>query len=189
MEDQQQNTESTPQAVLPVPPPPEIKPTPKPPFWNRPVGKWVDAVFFVFVLVALGFIIIISSTQYHSLSPKAKDATHRANLHQLRNAIAMFEADTGEYPASLKDLIALEEGMLKARVPKGSYQGPYLTGSSGIDGTGIPYNPFIKYPGKTDREEVDDPVIEHHWSYSPKDGKVHSAVKGETIDGVAYEDL
>ena len=132
------------------------------------------------VIVVIAILALIVIPRLLSAGRKAKEATLRANLHQLRNAIATFEADTGVYPGDLDDLVAANEGALTVTgVPSGTYKGPYLTTSGGLGGTGIPQNPFA---GATS-------AVSANWSYTAGDGKVLSAVTGTTLDGVAYTNL
>lgn len=121
---------------------------------------------------------------------KAREATLKADLHQLRNALEQFQADTGLYPEKLIDLTVAqanapkhgvnEKGELKD-IPAGAYVGPYLAGG-GIGDTGIPMNPFA------------DPAagIDAHWIYG-KDGPgmIHPAapMEGTTLDGIPYDEL
>ncbi|MHB9025254.1 MAG: hypothetical protein ACYC7E_13975 [Armatimonadota bacterium] len=108
----------------------------------------------------------------------AREATLRSDLNQVRYGIELFKTDTGVYPARLEDLVAPSEEKLTTRVRRGSYKGPYFLTSGGINNTGIPLNTLAS----------GDPDIAHHWTYSPKNGSVRSAVKGVTLEGVRYED-
>ena len=124
-------------------------------------------------------------------SRKAREATLMANLHQLRNALEQFQADTGLYPEKLTDLTlakanaptrGVDDQKKLVDLPAGAYQGPYLAGG-GIGGTGIPMNPFA------DPNNV-DPVA--HWAYSiDGPGFVYAAVpkEGATLGGIPYDQL
>lgn len=121
---------------------------------------------------------------------KAQESTLKANLHQLRNALEQFQADTGLYPEKLTDLTlakanapkrGLDDQKKLVDLPAGAYQGPYLAGG-GIGDTGIPMNPFA------------DPAadVDAHWAYSiDGPGFVHPAVpkEGASYDGIRYVDL
>ncbi|MHB9022616.1 MAG: type II secretion system protein [Armatimonadota bacterium] len=132
------------------------------------------------VIVVIAILALIVIPRLLSAGRKAKEATLRANLHQLRNAIATFEADTGVYPGDLDDLVAATEGDLTVTgAPAGTYKGPYLTTSGGLGGSGIPQNPFA---AASSTEAA-------NWSYTAGTGKVLSAVTGTTLDGVAYTNL
>ncbi len=120
-------------------------------------------------LVFIGFMVRVFFGSFE-VSPEAK---LNGNLHQLRNAIEQYYTDTRSYPITLTDLTAASASILHGKVKKGSYQGPYLSKPGGINGTGIPKNPFA-LKGDTD--------ITHHWTYNPKTGEVRSAVTGKTID-------
>ncbi|MHB9022937.1 MAG: hypothetical protein ACYC7E_01995 [Armatimonadota bacterium] len=175
MENQQIAVESVPQEVLNIPPPPIIPVTQEP-----AAGKKSDPQLLaktILGLIGFAILVLIVIPRPYTPSRKALEATLRANLHQLRNALGCFEADTGVYPNTLKDLVTLEESALATRVPKGTYKGPYLTTSGGLEGKGIPMNPFAERSA----------YIGQHWSY--KSGQVHSAVRGVTLDGTPYEEL
>lgn len=101
----------------------------------------------------------------------------------LRNAINQFHDDTGCFPGELHDLVAKDEKHLKAHVPKGKYQGPYLSLEGGLDNTGIPINPFTLH------KTHDDFDITHHWRYDRKTGNVQSAMEGVTLKGKKYSEL
>ncbi|MHB0938118.1 MAG: hypothetical protein ACYDCO_27085 [Armatimonadota bacterium] len=123
---------------------------------------------------------------------KAKESTLKANLHQLRNALEQFQADTGLYPEKLTDLTlakanapkrGLDDQKKLVDLPAGAYHGPYLAVAGGIGGTGIPMNPFAD-PNNADPDA--------HWAYSiDGPGFVYPAVpkEGTTIDGIQYVDL
>jgi len=82
----------------------------------------------------------------------------RTNLSLIRKAIKDFKDDTGVYPADLLDLTITDEYILQAKVKPGTYKGPYLTGTNGIDSTAIPVNPFKDPAG----------AITVHWNYDAK---------------------
>lgn len=155
----------------------------------------------VFGFIALFFVSIMALLvvpRVMSAGRKAREATLRANLHQIRNAIAQFQADTEVYPVSLTDLtlakaLAPKKGFNDktnklAVVPSGSYQGPYLNSESGLGTTGtngIPINPF-KSPQDSDYTD-----ITKHWLYTPLIGNIEPAVpsSGSTLDGIPYTQL
>lgn len=122
---------------------------------------------------------------------KAKEATLTANLHQLRNAIAQFEADTGVYPAQLTDLtVPATNGTNagKTVVPANSYKGPYFTPYGGINNTGIPVNPFVDITTNAPATKK----IATHWKYDPVAGTVQvpdNMAAMTTARGDHYGDL
>lgn len=160
-------------------------------FAARRRGFTLIELLIVIVVIAILALIVIPRVM--SAGRKARESTLRANLHQLRNALEEFQADTGAYPTLLTDLTLAQsaaptEGVNEAggtvTIPTGSYQGPYLSVSGGIPGTdGIPTNPF-KHPSDTDYGDATA-----HWTYA--DGVVHPTVPdtGDTLDGLAYSAL
>jgi len=155
-------------------------------FAARRRGFTLIELLIVIVVIAILALIVIPRVM--SAGRKARESTLRANLHQLRNAIEMFQADTGVYPTSLDDLtVAVADapatGAGGASIPAGSYQGPYLSVSGGIGTTGIPVNPF-KHPS-----DADYTTASAHWTYA--DGIVHPTVptEGSTLDGLLYSEL
>ena len=77
-------------------------------------GGWT----LIEMLVVLSLIMILASlalTQYRNSIVTAKEATLRANLYHMREAIDQYYADKGRYPDSLDTLVS--ERYLRA-VPK-----------------------------------------------------------------------
>lgn len=156
-----------------------------------PVWTVMGVALLVLVGLGLGLERIFSA---HDAEPSTSGVTAfvgddtdvntlRANLRMIRNAIAQFQADTGTYPADLDDLVAPTEKMLTITVPAGTYKGPYLPPTGGIDGTGIPMNPFTD-PTK--------PMLTDHWHYDASTGTaaVPLAQAGMTTkDGTPFAQL
>ena len=100
-------------------------------------------------------------------------------LETIRAAIKKYRADLGFYPALLVDMVWYlpdrpAAGPHGEAVPRGAYKGPYLPGNTGIDGTGIPKNPFVN-PTDTRNEA--------HWLYDPETGTIKSTPNFPTPDG------
>ncbi|MHB9133263.1 MAG: prepilin-type N-terminal cleavage/methylation domain-containing protein [Armatimonadota bacterium] len=138
----------------------------------------IELLIVIVVIAILALIVIPHLMSGHR---KASEAALRANLHQLRIAVASFEADTGSFPTDLNDLVAPgEANLVTSGIPSGTYRGPYLTPGGGIAGSGLPINPL----GPTNSTTAQ---INQHWTYA--DGVVGSAVTGNTIDGIPYAQL
>jgi len=114
------------------------------------------------VIVVLAVLALIVIPRVLSAGRKAREATLKANLHQLRSALEQFRADTNMYPAELNALTAARTGPptsgidelgATGTIAEGSYRGPYLSVSSGI-----PLNPF-----KSSRD-ADYATISAHWT-------------------------
>ncbi|MHB9133264.1 MAG: type II secretion system protein [Armatimonadota bacterium] len=133
------------------------------------------------VIVVIAILALIVIPRLMSAGRKAKEATLKANLQQLRNAIGQFEADCGVYPTNLNDLVAGSETQLATTgIPNGSYKGPYLTIGGGVAGSGLPLNPFGPVNSTTAN-------ITDHWTLSG--GTVTSTITGTTLDGITYANL
>jgi len=177
-------------------PPPVYAPNAVPQQSSNQVVLWIVlailGVFLFLSLVGAAFVVV---PRISASGRKAKESTLRANLHQLRNALEQYQADTGLFPASLTDLtVAKSNAPTKGigeygdteNLPAGSYQGPYLSVSGGIGTTGIPVNPYTS----TSNMKYTDVIA--HWSYNVEGpGIVHPAVplEGTTLDGVPYTAL
>lgn len=139
------------------------------------------------VIVVIAILALVVIPRVMGASRKAKEATLKGNLHQLRNAIEQFQADVGGYPDKLETLLepktstsvkALDDAGANLTVPANAYQGPYLTKQGGIDGGGIPKNPFTS---------ATDTTVANHWNYITTPGanpvgSVLSKVTGQTLD-------
>ncbi|MHB0937614.1 MAG: type II secretion system protein GspG [Armatimonadota bacterium] len=140
---------------------------------------------YIIVLLLLLLLAVAMLTPQPHPHRKAKESTLKANLHQIRNAIDAFKADTGVYPANLIDLTAADASNVKAKIKPVSYKGPYLSVSGGIGTTHIPVNPF------KDPSDADYPSLLTHWVYDAKEGIVRPAIpkEGTTVDGIPYSEL
>ncbi len=145
-------------------------------------NRWVYILLgIILCLCCLLFLIIIPRVMNAGVRPRYVSMMY--DLQRLREAIAQFQADTGVWPAQLKDLVA-PAGSTPKGTPRGKYKGPYLTPHGCINNTGIPANPYARTP---DGENL--PNIADHWLYNPQDGSVISAVNGTTRDGRPFSQL
>jgi type II secretion system protein G len=138
-------------------------------------GFTLIELLIVIVVIAILSLIVIPKLM--GASRKAKDATLKANLHIIRQAVEQFQADTGMYPSTLNDLTyamadeasvmgyAVVEGEGAAQeetVPAGTYKGPYLKASGAvIAGTKVPVNPYID-----EGDSTGETAIALHWNYT-----------------------
>ena len=121
---------------------------------------------------------------YENVGRSAREASLRATLQQLRNAIALFQAQCGAYPARLDDLMAVTAPPHgtnsrggRARINPTDYQGPYLTTPDG--------------------QLPEDPITgDGEWDYDASTGEVHSKAPGSmptgyggVWEGMPYSDL
>jgi type II secretory pathway pseudopilin PulG len=105
---------------------------------------------------------------------KAKEASLRGDLHQLRNALQQFEADCGDYPANLSDIMQTKGwhpsgvgGSGVIMLDENGYQGPYLHTADGA----LPADPF---------------TATADWVYAGTEGSVHSNSTLTALDGTSY---
>jgi general secretion pathway protein G len=126
------------------------------------------------VIVVIAILALIVIPRLLGAGRKAKEASLKGDLHMLRNAIQQFEADLGDNPADLDQLVATTApsgagGNGLDLDPQG-YQGPYLKTADGA----LPVDPFT---GSAD------------WTYDAAAGQVHSASTLNALDGTtAYNE-
>ncbi|MHB9026604.1 MAG: type II secretion system protein [Armatimonadota bacterium] len=153
---------------------------------SRRRGFTLLEILVVIALIAILALMIIPRLVL--ASRRAREATLKANLSELRGAIARFEGDVGIYPGLLQDLVAPSGADLSSHIPddaQKNYKGPYLSDTGGIPISGfmgLPVNPFVP---ASDADET------HHWTYSSPNGEVScpATVEGTSLDGVPYTDL
>ncbi len=126
------------------------------------------------VIVVIGILAVIVIPRLLGAGRKSKEASLRADLKQLRDAVEEFEANTAAWPPDLADLMAADGAAISAdsdgrgmSVDRGGYTGPYLSTGNGD----LPNDPFT---GTTD------------WTYDNSTGVVHSASTLTTPSGEAY---
>jgi general secretion pathway protein G len=135
--------------------------------------KGFTLIEMLIVIVVIAILALIVIPRLLGAGRKAKEATLRGDLHQLRNAIQQFEADMGDYPATLDQLVVAKtaapsgQGGTGLDLDSAGYQGPYLRTADG----GLPEDPFTSAPD---------------WTYDGTTGEVHSASTLNGLDGTAY---
>jgi general secretion pathway protein G len=133
--------------------------------------KGFTLIEMLIVIVVIAILALIVIPRLLGAGRKAKEATLKGDLHQLRNAIQQFEADCGDYPAALGDLQTKpadgSNGGGGIALDVLAWQGPYLRTPDG----GLPVDPFT---GAAD------------WTYTAATGEVHSSSTLTAINGEAY---
>jgi general secretion pathway protein G len=137
----------------------------------NPRHKGFTLIEMLIVIVVIAILALIVIPRLLGAGRKAKEATLRGDLHQIRNAIQQFEADCGDYPSSLDQLMtqpAAGDGGTGIALDVNGWQGPYLRTPDG----NMPKDPF------TDSSTT--------WSYTASSGDVHSGSTLTAINGEAY---
>jgi type II secretion system protein G len=123
------------------------------------------------VIVVIAILAMIVIPRLLGAGRKAKESALRGDLQQLRNAIQQFEADCGDFPAAITQLMtapaAGSSGGNGIALDAGAWKGPYLRTADG----GLPRDPF---------------TAAADWTYDPPSGDVHSASTLTALDGTAY---
>ena len=133
-------------------------------------SKGFTLIEMLIVIVVIAILALIVIPRLLGAGRKAKEASLRADLHQLRNSIQQFEADMGDYPAALADLMgaaAPVTGGNSVTLDGTAWQGPYLRTADG----NLPDDPF---------------TAAANWTYVGTSGDVHSASTLTALDGTAY---
>ena len=132
--------------------------------------KGFTLIEMLIVIVVIAILALIVIPRLLGAGRKAKEATLRGNLHQIRNAIQQFEADCGDYPAGSADLMtqpAAGNGGTGIALDVVGWQGPYLRTAD----SNLPKDPF------TDAA---------NWLYTAATGHIQSASTLTAINGENY---
>jgi general secretion pathway protein G len=125
------------------------------------------------VIVVIAILALIVIPRLLGAGRRAKEAALRGDLHQFRNVIQQFEADMGDYPAALDQLVAAKDSPPSGSGGSGipldgsAYRGPYLRNPDG----GLPRDPFTSAAD---------------WDYTPSTGEVYSSSTLMALDDTAY---
>lgn len=126
------------------------------------------------VIVVIAILAVIVIPRLMGAGRRAKEASLRANLKHIRDAIERFEGACAAWPPQLADLMAADGAAISAdadgrgiSIDRSGYNGPYLTTGSGS----LPIDPFT---GAAD------------WDYDNASGEVHSSSTLSAADGTAY---
>lgn len=136
-------------------------------------GRGFTLIEMLIVIVVIAILAMIVIPRLLGAGRKAKESALRGDLQQLRNAIQQFEADCGDYPSALSQLMtqpaAGATGGNGIALDVGAWQGPYLRTPDG----NLPEDPFT---GAAD------------WTYDAASGDVHSSSTLTALDGTNYSD-
>jgi general secretion pathway protein G len=135
-------------------------------------SKGFTLIEMLIVIVVIAILALIVIPRLLGAGRKAKEATLRGDLHQIRNSIQQFEADCGDYPAGLVDLMTKPAegtgGSGTIALDVNGWQGPYLR----TPDSNLPKDPF------TDSSTT--------WTYDGPTGDVTSGSTLTAINGDTY---
>jgi len=133
-------------------------------------SKGFTLIEMLIVIVVIAILALIVIPRLLGAGRKAKEATLRGDLHQIRNAIQQFEADCGDYPANLTQLQSTPSGNGGSGIAldAAGWQGPYLR----TPDNNLPKDPFTESSTT--------------WSYTASSGDVTSGSTLTAINGDAY---
>lgn len=137
--------------------------------------KGFTLIEMLIVIVVIAILALIVIPRLLGAGRRAKESALRGDLQQLRNAIQQFEADCGDFPATLDQLVAdagtppSGNGGQGLALDSTGYKGPYLRTPDG----GLPEDPFTSAAD---------------WTYDGASGDVASASTLTALDGTNYAD-
>lgn len=118
------------------------------------------------VIVVLAVLAAIVLPKFMNSSTRSKESALKSDLKLMRNAISLFQADTGKYPNGLVDLAETDKTKVKVSggtvVVAADWHGPYLDAV------------------------MNDPIGGAAFTYDATTGKVTSSAAGNALDGTAY---
>lgn len=132
------------------------------------LGMTLIEVLIVIVVIAILAMLVIPRAM--GVTRRSREANLKGQLHSLRTAIQHFEADCGDYPSALDQLITRPSGGTGGSgisLDTDAWQGPYLVRD-------IPPDPFTESATT--------------WNYDASAGDVHSSSTLTSITGEAYSD-
>ena len=138
---------------------------------RRPAARGFTLVEILIVITIIAILALIVIPRILGAGRKSKETNLRGQLHELRSALAKFEADCGDNPASLGDLMTrpadASRGGSGVMLDAKAWQGPYLVSAD----EGLPLDPMTKAAD---------------WVYTPETGAVQSASPLNAINGEPY---
>ena len=138
---------------------------------SRRSGFTLIEVLIVIVVIAILAAIVVP--RLLGAGREAREASLRAHLQEMRNAIGLFQAQLGDYPNALADIMATASPASGANgvvFNPNDFHGPYLT----TPGGDLPDNPI----SGANVENTD-------WLFTNTTGALH-AKAGTAVDGSDY---
>ena len=136
----------------------------------RNIKKGFTLVELLIVIIIIAVLAAIAIPKFSSSSQRSKESSLRANLKLVRNAIDLFRADTGAYPANMAGLTTsttsgLNTSAATCTIAATDWRGPYLQA--------VPVDP------------VSGSAMTYGTSATDV-GTVKSSATGNGLDGTAY---
>ena len=136
----------------------------------RNIKKGFTLVELLIVIIIIAVLAAIAIPKFSNSSTRSKESSLRANLKLVRNAIDLFRADTGAFPATMAGLTASTTSGLNAAaatctIAATDWRGPYLQA--------VPVDP------------VSGSAMTYGTSATDV-GTVKSSATGNGLDGTAY---
>ena len=118
------------------------------------------------VIVVLAVLAAIVLPKFMNSSARSKESALKSDLKLVRNALSLFQTDTGKYPDSLADLAETVKENVKdasgATIVAADWHGPYID------------------------SVITDPISGTALTYVKTTGKVTSSATGNALDDTAY---
>lgn len=90
-------------------------------------------VELLIVIIIIAVLAAVAIPRFANSTTRSKESALRANLKLFRNAVELYKADTGAYPAALADLVAaaapgtgLDSTGASVNIIPADWKGPYL---------------------------------------------------------------
>lgn len=114
-------------------------------------------VELLIVIIIIAVLAAVAIPRFANSTTRSKESALRANLKLFRNAVELFKADTGVYPAQLSDLVAasapasgLDAAGSSVSIIAADWKGPYLNSleNDPISGAAFTYSTTSPTVGK-----------------------------------------
>ena len=90
-------------------------------------------VELLIVIIIIAVLAAIAIPKFSNSTTRSKESALRSNLKLVRNAVELFRADTGVFPAQISDLAAttapangLDSAAASTAISSSDWRGPYL---------------------------------------------------------------
>ena len=133
----------------------------------------VTLIELIVVMAVVGTLASIVTPRVVGVSRQARESQMRAQLRALRNAVAVFRAQCGDYPGDLDDVVA-DSGTTG------------MTGGNGLPISGDDYAGPYFTATPTGQIPIDPTTGLKNWVYTATTGLVRSGSTNTATDGTDY---